>query len=111
MSTASGTPAAKKAASRARKNEAAPQPVVVEYDGVTYTIHPDAANDLELLEDLEDENYLRAIRGYLGVDQWGQFKDSHRNASGRVPVEAMEPFLSALLKEMGQGNSSASPIS
>lgn len=113
MSTASGTAAAKKAAARARKAEAQddPDPVSFEHDGQTYVIAPDALNDLELFEAIEDGKHLVAIRSYLGAEQWKTFKDSIRNENGRVPAEAAEPFMNKLLEAVGQGNSSASSTS
>lgn len=107
MSTASGTAAAKKAATRARKAEAEPntEPISFEHDGETYTIAADAVNDLELLEDFEDGKNLSGIRRLLGAEQWARFKDSARDGAGRVPAEAAEPFLDKLQEVLGQGNS------
>lgn len=100
--------AAKRAAAAARKAEARPEeakPVEFEYDGKTYVVTPDALDNLELFEAVEDEKYLTATRGFLGKEQWERFKDAHRLPDGRVPLEAFEGFLQALMKAVGQGNS------
>lgn len=88
-----------------QKVEADPKPVEFTFDGVDYTVDPEAANDLELLEALEDGKYITAIRSYLGADQWAQFKDSQRNDAGRVSADKTEAFLNALMEAVGQGNS------
>jgi hypothetical protein len=113
VSTKNGAPAAKKAAARARKTEAAedPEPISFEHNGVRYVIAPDALDDLELMENLEDEKYFAAVRGFVGAEQWATFKATNRNEDGRVPASAAEPFLDKLLEVIGKGNSSASSTS
>lgn len=92
----------------ALKNEAKPleerEPVSFEYDGETYTIDPANVDNLELFEAVEDEKYLTAARGFVGKDQWNKFKDTHRDAEGRVPMAPVEGFLQALMEAVGQGN-------
>ena len=98
------------AAAKARRAEAADEPLLIEfdYDGDRYTITRENADDLELYEAIEDEKYLTAVRGFLGPEQWAAFKDRHREG-GRVKASALEPFLELLMEKIGQGNSSASP--
>lgn len=96
-----------KAALDATKAEATgdAQPVSFVFDGETYTIDADAADDLELMEYIEDEKYILALRGYLGAEQWRRFKDGHRNEKGRVTAERAGEFLQALTEAIGSGNS------
>jgi hypothetical protein len=97
----------KPAATAAAKAEAAgdPQPVSFEFDGETYTIDADAADDLELMEYIEGEKYILALKGYLGAEQWQRFKDTHRNDKGRVTASRAGDFLQALTEAIGAGNS------
>lgn len=72
-----------------------------------YTITREAAENVELMELVEDQLYIRAIRGFLGTDQWKQFKDSQRDTDGRVPLEVFQEFMEKIIEVIG-GNSSAS---
>lgn len=102
------TATAKAKAAQARKAEAAPElaePVTFEYGGREYVIKPEAVNNLELYEAIEDQKYLTAARGFIGREQWDLFKDDHRLPDGRVPMEPVEGFLEALMEAIGQGNS------
>lgn len=100
----------------AAKAEAKDKDVELDFEGVHYVIDRDNAKNLELMEFVEDEQYIKAIRGYLGADQWAKFKDANRDEKGRVAAEPFEPFLNAVMAAIGGGsqespNSSASPIS
>lgn len=90
----------------ARKAEATDEVQYVEFEhnGETYTVHPDALDNLELFEAVEDEQYLKATRGFIGKEQWDKFKNTHRTEDGRVPMAALEGFLQALMEAIGQGN-------
>lgn len=91
------------------KAEAAGESVSFDYDGLTYTIDRGNVDNLELMEFVEDEKYLSAIRGYLGPDQWVKWKDAHRDDKGRVKSEHFEPFMQHVMDSIGgRGNSSAS---
>jgi hypothetical protein len=94
---------AKRAAAKTSpaKAEAEHRPIVIDYEGNRYTIDPDNANNLELLEFAEDGSYISAIRGYLGVDQWAKWKDSVRTGDGRVPADGFEDFLNAVMAAIG----------
>jgi hypothetical protein len=81
------------------------QPMSFEFDGETYTIDADAADDLELMEYIESEKYILALKGYLGAEQWNRFKDTHRNDKGRVTASRAGDFLQALTEAIGAGNS------
>lgn len=89
---------------KAEAAEKEAQPIVFEFGGKRYEIESDAANDLELYEAMEDDKYLTAIRGFLGREQWDEFKDAHRNEKGRVPMEPVEEFLNTLMEAVGEGN-------
>lgn len=88
----------------AEESAEAPAPVTFEFDGETYAIDNDALDDVELLEFIEEEKYILVVRGYLGAEQWQQFKDSHRNAKGRVPSEPVQRLMTAVMEATGQGN-------
>lgn len=107
------TAASKTAAAAKRRAEAdaegnGPKFYELDFDGQHYVIESEAANDLELYEHLENEHYLQALRGFLGDDQWQQFKESQRNDAGRVPMDRFEDFLNACMEAIGAGNSSSS---
>jgi len=108
--------APRKPQDHAAKAEAKGEDVKFDHEGVHYVIDRDNVDNLELMEFVEDEQYIKAIRGYLGVDQWAKFKDSHRDEKGRVDSKAFEPFLNAAMVAVGGGkkespNSPASPTS
>ncbi len=94
----------KQPADRQAKAEAQSQFIEFDHDGEHYTIDRDNADNLELMEFVEDAQYIKAIRGYVGLDQWAKFKDSHRDDAGRVTTESFESFLSAAMEAIG-GNS------
>jgi hypothetical protein len=79
------------------RKKKANEPIRFTFDKIQYTIDPENADNLELLEFIEDEKYISAIRGYLGADQWAKFKEANR-ADGRVSSERFEPFLNAAMK-------------
>lgn len=94
---------------RKAKDEARGRDVTFTYGGVEYVIDRGNADNLELMEFVEDEQYIRAIRGYLGPDQWAKWKASVRDEKGRVPTDGFEPFMQAVMDAIGgKGNSSAS---
>lgn len=100
---------AKEPQDHAVKAEARGQHVEFDYDGQHYRIDRENANNIELLEFVEDDLYTKALRGYLGADQWSKWKNSVRDEQGRVPSEKFEPFLHAVMDAIGgKGNSSAS---
>jgi hypothetical protein len=78
--------------------------VSFEYEGESYTIDRDNMNNLELFEAIEDEQYIKATRGFLGKDQWTKFKDAHRDDQGRVPMEPLEGFLQSMMDALGSKN-------
>lgn len=100
-----------KAAKAAAKAEAQDNKIIeVDFDGEHYTIERDQADNLELMEFVEDEQYIKALRGYLGREQWDRWKDSQRTEDGRVPMQPFEDFLNRIMEAIG-GNSSGSATS
>lgn len=99
-----------KASEDAAKAEAEDKVIEVDFHGEHYTIDREQADNLELMEFVEDEQYIKALRGYLGRDQWARWKDSQRTEDGRVPMAPFEDFLNAIMEAIG-GNSSGSATS
>lgn len=78
--------------------------VTFEYEGHTYVIDGGFVDDLEILEHLEDEENIKALRKILGVKQWNAWKDRNRDDKGRVPSGPVLPFLKKLFAEVQAGN-------
>jgi len=98
---------AKQPTDRQAKAEAKGQFIDVHYSGAIYRIDRENADNLELAEFMEEEKYILAIRGYLGLDQWKKWKDSCRDDAGRVKSDHFEPFLNAILAAVGGGSEEA----
>lgn len=94
-------PARKKPQDHQAKAEAKGGNVELDYDGEHYTVDRANADNIELMEFVEDEKYISAIRGYLGPDQWAKFKDAHRDEQGRVPSLHFQPFLQHVMDVLG----------
>lgn len=86
---------------QAPAEETSAQPINVEHNGVQYAIDPGNANNLELFEFVEDEQYMKATRGFLGAEQWAKYKDSIRDEQGRVPADDFEAFLNKVMSAIG----------
>lgn len=95
---------AKKPADRAAKAEAKAQFIEFDHDGEHYVIDRENADNLELMEFTEDGQYIKAIRGYVGLDQWAKFKEAHRDDKGRVTTESFESFLNEVMDAIGGGS-------
>lgn len=78
--------------------------VTFEYEGETYVIDGGFVDDLEILEHLEDEENIKALRKILGKQQWNDWKDRNRNDKGRIPSAPVIPFLRKLFDEVQAGN-------
>jgi len=97
---------AKKPTDRQPKAEAKADFLEVTHNDAVYRIDRDNADNLELMEFVEDGKYIIAIRGYLGEDQWAKWKDANRDDKGRVRSADFEPFLQAVMDAIGgPGNS------
>ena len=97
---AARTPQDRKAKTSAR-TDAHEGEVRFEYEGHEYSVGPEAKTDLELMEAVEDQRYIAAVRGYLGKAQWDTFKELHRGKDGRVDVAVFEGFLQILMDHVG----------
>lgn len=86
----------------AQRDEALDRPLVIEYDGHTYTIDRDEI-EVDAFEHIERKNYVLALISLLGEQQWEAYKQRHPKAVD------LEPFLEAVMAAMG--NWSASPTS
>lgn len=87
------------------KAEAKGKDISVPFEGVTYVITRENADDVEIYERVEDGNYITAVRGFLGAEQWEKFKDAHR-VDGRVSMTAFNAFLDAAMDAVGNRNAS-----
>lgn len=94
---------AKKPQDRQAKAEAKGEDLVVVHNGDEYTIDRDAADNVEVLELIEDEKYISAIRAYVGPEQWVRWKEANRDDAGRVPRAAFEEFLDLAMGAIGGG--------
>jgi len=86
---------------KAAKAEAKGEDIAFDHDGVTYTIERDVADDVEILEligDMTTNPILlpKVVRTMLGLVQWAAFKDSHRNAKGRIPSDELRRLFEAI---------------
>lgn len=80
----------------------------LEYGEQTYTIRADAMDDIEILEFIEDEKYILALRRMLGKEAWTQFKNSVRTPDGRVPSAPLEAFMEKVMKTLDPQDASGS---
>lgn len=99
-----------KASKSAAKADAEGASIEVDFLGEHYVIDRNQADNLELMEFVEDEQYIKATRGYLGREQWERWKDSVRTEDGRVPSAPFEEFLNLIMEAIG-GNSEGSATS
>ncbi len=78
--------------------------LVYTFEGTSYTIRKDAVEDLEVLEWIEDEKIIKALKRILGDEQWEKFKDSQRDErTGAVGVEKLEGFVNGLFEKLNAG--------
>lgn len=92
------------------KAEAQGRDLVVDFEGTAYSITRDRADDLEIMEFVEDQNYIKALRGYLGLEQWNAWKDQARGEDGIVRTSTFEELLDSIMKAIG-GAKDGSPNS
>ncbi len=99
---------AKKPSDRKAKDEAQGKPVRFEFEGHTYEIDPDVADDIELMELMADMEAGRpqllpvVLRQLVGADQWAAFKDRSRGKSGRVRNKTAVDFFTAADDALGE---------
>lgn len=83
------------------KSEGQGRDIVAEFNGETYAITRDRADNLEIMEFVEDQEYIKALRGYLGRDQWDRWKEQARDEDGIVRMGAFEEFLNSIMTAIG----------
>lgn len=70
------------------------------FDGEKYSVPPTTEWDLQILEAVEDEKIVAAVRFLLGDKQWAQFKQKKRT------VADLTKLFEVITKAAGlQGNS------
>ena len=95
---------AKKPEDRKPKASEKPEWIEVTVRGVDLKIDPDALDDFELMDDLneleQNENPVRlpSILRRLVGDQYREVMDALRGENGRVTVEAGSEFLSEVME-------------
>ena len=83
------------------KSEALKKEVTIEFNDTTYIVPPDAMNNIEIMEYVEEEAYIKAVKAIIGVTQWQTFKDSNRNDEGHVTGEVFQEFIQELFGALG----------
>lgn len=92
----------------AAKAEAKGAALVIEHEGVTFTMDREVLDDVELIErigDFTDGQYSllpSIMRAMLGREQWEAFKIAHRGEDGRIPTDAMDQLFNALNAALGE---------
>lgn len=91
---------------RKAKDEATDAPFTVEWDGATFEIDRDIANDYEVMEmfgDLEDNpvGIPKLLRHLLGREQHDRLKEMCRTENGRVDPEQMMAFFEEMSGQLG----------
>lgn len=74
-----------------------------EFRGTEYTVRNDALDDLDVMEAIEDERYIRAARAILGAEQFGRLKAQMRAEAedGRARMSTdFKDFLEALFESV-----------
>lgn len=92
-------PKAKKSkAAAVQKAQAQGKPLVLKINGVKWTVDPDAADDFELLEDLDvidsgnPARIPKVLRRILGEEQYPKALEALRDDKGRVSVTDAAQF-------------------
>jgi hypothetical protein len=87
---------AKKPKKTAAEAEATDSPLEVEHSGVTYLVDPDAYNNMDMVELLDQINLghltvlPRMLRLLIGPDQYTEFKDANRDPdTGIAPSQPL----------------------
>lgn len=114
-------PAASKTTERARKAgaklpedhakiEADDGTYTVTVSGVTLTVEHAVLDDYRLIDAADRGNPSLMFNAVTG-DKHDEVLDALEDENGRVPMERIGKFLEQVYKQVGQGNSSASPAS
>ena len=62
----------------AARAEVTGQPIEFSFDGELYTIEPSIEWDLGVLEAVEEDRIVTAVRLMLGAEQWSRFRSKPR---------------------------------
>jgi hypothetical protein len=86
---------------KAVKAEANGDDITFTHDGADYTLERDVVDDVETLEligDMQSSPVMmpKVVRTMLGAAQWAAFKDSHRNAKGRIPSDELRRLFESI---------------
>lgn len=99
------TPPANAKKPQDRKPKKQTGPIQFDFDGTDYEVDPTALEDLEVVEALQDEKHIPAVRLILGDVQWSKFKESIRDKkTGRVPSDKAEPFITKMFDAVEGAN-------
>lgn len=92
-------------ANTAQKQEAKKriEDVTFNYQDKEYSVTGKQLNNLELFEDIEDEKYFSAARGFLGAEQWSAYKE-HNRVDGIVSLDSIEGLLEAMMESLNAKN-------
>lgn len=74
------------AARRAEVDDAAAQNISFSFDGERYELEPIRDWDLDVMEAIEDERYVAAVRAMLGPKQWARFKSKRRTMTDLLDI-------------------------
>lgn len=72
-----------------------PESLEVEFDGVTYQINPRMLDDIDVVEAIEENRSVKAVKAFLGVRQWAAFKQTHTSYSNDL-IEILNEILQAI---------------
>lgn len=86
---------------RTAKDDAKGDGTVVEFNGAEYTIAEAAMDNIEVMEFVEEEKYLKAIKLIIGEAQWQAFKDGNRDVHGRVTSSVFTDFIEKVFAHLG----------
>lgn len=89
----------------AKEDVEGPQDQVFEHEGVEYTVSGDSLDDAELLEHFTTNNFVGALMKLLGLEQWVQWKEAHRDPeTGRVKASDAAQFLNIAMEKLKRKN-------
>lgn len=87
-----------------QKAEANNEKFEFEFNGEKYEVYTEDLSDLEVLEYFSAGNVPQGLIVLIGQEDYDRFKDTNRNARGRIPADVAGKFLEALYEAAGLGN-------
>lgn len=82
------------------KSEVKNEATEIVFKDETYVVAPDALDNIELIEAIEDEKFIKAIRMVIGDAQWAKYKESNRDENGRVLSDGFQEFVEAIFRDL-----------